>query len=459
MCLSVFAGPEDLVGDLVSHQPRRTPSVLAESDHSGIVPRGDECRSGILCLVSYRSLEVDLPTVPDIELDELETGLGILVRLRGRPVDFFLHPLKPNAHLTADSLNDLIGSRSGVQILRQAIEDELCGWESAPQNGIPPTVTVACCTRDRVDRLTECLASLAVACRNAGPGVEILVVDNAPATGATRTLVNAQVDVRYALEPRPGLDFARNRALSAANGEIVAFVDDDLVVDPQWLAELRRAFVEHPDAGCVTGQVLPYEVQSTAQLRFELRGGFRRESRVRRYQGPTEPGNPYFPFSAGIFGAGCNMAFRRSTLEAIGGFDDALDTGPPLPGGGDLDAFFRVVRAGFPLVYEPRAIVRHKHRQEHAELRRQYYTWGAGFLAFLGKCWARHEDRPAVVRMVMWWLGYEIRLLVKGALGREGMTLDLSAAELLGGVVGLGGEYGRSSRRVAAINARNSVAP
>jgi GT2 family glycosyltransferase len=404
-------------------------------------------------------MEVDLPTVPDIALDDGEAGLGILVRLRGRPVDFFLRQLTPAARVPADTLDEFIGSRSAVAILRQAIEDELRSEEAVGQIGSPPTVSVVCCTRDRADLLEKCLDSLAVACFNAGPGVEIVVVDNAPATDATRLLVDTRGDVRYALELRPGLDFARNRALSATANEIVAFVDDDVEVEPQWLVELRRTFVEHPDAGCVTGLVLPYEIESTAQLRFELRGGFRRESKVRRYQGPNDPDNPFFPFGAGIFGAGCNMAFRRSALESISGFDEALDTGPPLPGGGDLDAFFRVLRAGFCLVYEPRAIVRHKHRSGHAALRHQYYTWGTGFMAFLMKGWSRPEDRPAIVRMVKWWLRYELRLLAKGALGRGGMTLDIAAAELLGGLVGLGGEYGRSQRRVAAIKATIANAP
>ena len=273
--------------------------------------------------VSYRTIEVDLSNVPEVALDANEAGLGTLVRLQGRPVDFFLHPLTPGTRLTSAFLDGIIGSRSAVAIVRQAIENELSSQEGTADIGPPPTVSVVCCTRDRTDRLAECLDSLALACRNAGPGVEILVVDNAPGTDATRTLVGARGDARYVLEPRPGLDFARNRALKTTSNEVVAFVDDDVEVDAQWLVELRRTFVEHPDAGCVTGQVLPYEIQSTAQLRFELRGGFRRDFTTRRYQGDTDPGNPTFPFGAGIFGAGCNMSFRRSALESIGGFDDS----------------------------------------------------------------------------------------------------------------------------------------
>ena len=314
-------------------------------------------------------------------------------------------------------------------------------------------MSVVCCTRDRPDQLAECLDSLAVARRNAGFRVEVLVVDNAPATEATRLLIADRGDVNYVLERRPGLDFARNRAFRTAVGDIVAFVDDDVEVDPHWLTELHRTFVEHPDAGCVTGQVLPYEVRSSAQLRFELRGGFRREFKVRRYQGAVDPEDPLFPFGAGIFGAGCNMAFRRVALESIDGFDEALDTGPPLPGGGDLDAFFRVLRAGMPLIYEPRSIVHHKHRRDHASLRHQYRTWGMGYLAFLVKCWSEPADHRGISKMVAWWFGYELRQLVKGALGRNGMTLDLATAELWGGIIGIGGEYGRSKRRVALIKA------
>ena len=57
-------------------------------------------------------MEVDLPTGPDVALDDGEAGLGILVRLRGRPVDFFLLPLTPDARVTADTLDEIIGSRS-----------------------------------------------------------------------------------------------------------------------------------------------------------------------------------------------------------------------------------------------------------------------------------------------------------------------------------------------------------
>src|SRR5262249_46209348 len=121
--------------------------------------------------------------------------------------------------------------------------------------------------------------------------------------------------------------------------------------------------------------------------------------------------------------------------------------------------FFHVLHAGRPLVYAPAILVFHEHRREYEELRRQYYTWGLGSMAFLAKWDARlpNVDRRALRRMILWWFGaYQMMMLVRGVFGRRGMAVDLALAELWGGVVGLAGEYERSSRRVARIAAAAS---
>ena len=155
-----------------------------------------------------------------------------------------------------------------------------------------------------------------------------------------------------------------------------------------------------------------------------------------------------------MFGAGCNMSFRRDLVRELGGFDPALDTGRPLPGGGDLDMFFQVLHAGRPLVYAPGVVVRHEHRRDHRGLRRQYYSWGVGLMAFLSKWYPRSSpaERRTIRRLVAWWFGrYQPEMLVRGVTGRRGMTIDLALAELWGGVIGLAGEYPRSRRRIAKL--------
>jgi len=113
-------------------------------------------------------------------------------------------------------------------------------------------ITVVVCTRDRAPSLARCLASLA---RLDPPAAEVLVVDNAPRDGSTREAV-AATPFRYVREERPGLDNARNRGIAEARGDIIAFTDDDVEVDPRWIGALATAFQDPGIAG-VTGRVLP----------------------------------------------------------------------------------------------------------------------------------------------------------------------------------------------------------
>jgi GT2 family glycosyltransferase len=263
-------------------------------------------------------------------------------------------------------------------------------------------------------------------------------------------------DVRYVFEPRAGLDFARNAAVRHATGELLAFLDDDVVVDRDWLEGLFAAWHGCPDAGGFTGLVLPHRLDTEAQVQFELRGGFGRGFEPKTFHS-TSADNPLHPVGAGVIGAGCNMAFDRSLLLSLGGFDEALDTGAPLPGGGDLDIFYRVLRGGRPMVYEPRYAVYHEHRETLPQLRRQYWTWGLGFMAFLAK--SRRSDptlkskQSAILR---WWLLDKLADLGVAACCLRFRELGFLTAELWGGVVGMAGEYDRSLKRVQKIREQAS---
>ena len=257
--------------------------------------------------------------------------------------------------------------------------------------------------------------------------------------------------VRYVHEPLTGLDFARNAALHAATGDLLAYLDDDVVVDAQWLEGLHSVWSDCPDAGGYSGLVLPYRLDTEAQIAFESFGGFGRGF-ARIHHRSRKFGNALFPVASGLMGAGCNMAFDRKLLVELGGVDGALDTGAPLPGGGDLDIFYRVLRTGREMVYEPTYAVWHEHRQTLAQLRRQYWTWGLGFMAFLAK--SRRSD-PALNAMhdatVRWWFKYQLRTLLK-SLRRGRLQYALFClAEVRGGVQGLLGEYQRSQRRSQRI--------
>src|SRR5438270_12782283 len=107
----------------------------------------------------------------------------------------------------------------------------------------------------------------------------------------------------------------------AARGEIVAFTDDDVVVDRYWLAELVRGFSMAADVVCVTGLVMPLELETQAQLWFEEFGDSTQRFTLRIFDlQEHHPNTPLYPY-AGSFGSAANMAFRTAFLRSVGGFD------------------------------------------------------------------------------------------------------------------------------------------
>ncbi|GAA1831656.1 hypothetical protein GCM10009836_07050 [Pseudonocardia ailaonensis] len=285
-------------------------------------------------------------------------------------------------------------------------------------------VSVVVCTHNRTAILPRCLASLGALTY---PNLEIIIVDNAPSDGSTRAVVEKMMATdsrfRYVAEPRAGLSFARNKGLREAGGEIIAYTDDDVTVDPQWVEGLVRGFGRRADVGCVTGLVCTASMSTTVEAYFDARASSW-STRVRPHVFELiqdSAGGPLYPFSAGVFGTGANFAFDRGVLGQADGFDEALGAGSPTRGGEDLDAFVNTLLRDRTIVYEPSAIVWHYHRVGHRELLRQLYGYGTGFAAFITKCLIRRSTRWEVIRRIPAGLGriVSIRSETKEALGEQ----------------------------------------
>ena len=252
---------------------------------------------------------------------------------------------------------------------------------------LPVRVTAAVCTHDRVAMLARALDSLVAQ----QPAVaEILVVDNAPRDDTTRELVAARYPgVRYVREPLQGLDFARNRALAEARSDVVAFLDDDAVADRGWAAALAAVFDADSAVAVCTGRVEPLGEGTEGERVFEANGGFSRGARrIRLPDAASEPLHgrpaPLIAWAVSV-GSGCSYAVRREAALALGGFDEALDLGAALPGGGDHDLLWRALRVGHAAVYEPAALAWHSHRPEAAGAHAQIVGHQRALLAFLTK--------------------------------------------------------------------------
>ncbi|WP_423919439.1 glycosyltransferase [Frigoribacterium sp. 2-23] len=239
------------------------------------------------------------------------------------------------------------------------------------------------------------------------PDVEFLIVDNRtslPPHDRLPELVAGRDRVRVVAERRPGISAGRNAGVAAARGEIIAFTDDDVRVEPNWLRALGTRFARDPGLDAATGLILPAELETPAQIWFErYYGGFSGERTFTPLRVQADPRLPTFlrgsrvsvrngggeelrkvaVYGVGAFGAGANMAFRASALRRVGGFDTALGTGTPARGGEDLATMISILWTGGALGYEPSAVVHHKHRRGLDELLKQLRGNGLGFTAML----------------------------------------------------------------------------
>jgi GT2 family glycosyltransferase len=346
------------------------------------------------------------------------SAVRLLVRLHGQPLGFVTLPLA-DGRLAASAIAEQISERLRTEVNAHLVEDALepvastmtaavgavgdprCRRRPAHSPG-GPLVTVVVATRDRPQSLDRCLRALAAL--TYAP-FEVVVVDNAPSTRETVAVVQQRSSldarVRYVRELRPGVSCARNRGLGEAWGELIAFTDDDVVADPGWLDGVVRGFGRSPSVACVTGLVPSARLDTAEQRYFDRRVSWALGCTPRRYDRHGDPeASPLYPYTAGQFGTGANLAFRTAVLRDLGGFDEALGPGTPSAAGEDLDLFVRTILAGHAIAYEPAAIAWHHHRDELGQLRRQLFNYGVGLAAFATKYLSdRRTARDVLVRL------------------------------------------------------------
>jgi GT2 family glycosyltransferase len=214
------------------------------------------------------------------------------------------------------------------------------------------TLSVVVCTHDRPDDLRRCVAALAAL----EDPVEVVVVDSAS------TVPVAPIDgARVVRLEEPGLSRARNAGVAAATGELVAFVDDDAAVAPDWARRIVEPFAE-TDVGCVGGACLPVFVDEPPRWLSE---------RLLQYAGITRFRERRDALARRDYPFGANICFRREALAD--GFREELGrTGAALLSGEEVVAIDRVRRRGYRVVLEPAAIVHHLVAPERC---RSSYFW------------------------------------------------------------------------------------
>jgi GT2 family glycosyltransferase len=290
-------------------------------------------------------------------------------------------------------------------------------------------------TYDRPDDLRQCLQGLLA--QISTRSVEIIVIDNHPASGKTPPVVAAFPGVRLVSEARQGVAYARNAGVAASRGEIVVTVDDDVTAPPDWLERLLCPFVRS-DVLAVTGNVLPLDLATRAQQIFEIYGGL---------------GRGYYRFevdrdwfeqswkravSTWLLGGTANSAYRARIFAdpAIGLMDEALGPGMPSGVGEDIYLFYKVLKAGGTIHYEPTAYVWHRHRREFPALRRQLYNYSKGFVSYHLTTLFNDRDYRALHALFVVLPVHRLKQIWRWCRGDRTYPASLIAAEIRGNLMG-----------------------
>jgi GT2 family glycosyltransferase len=212
-------------------------------------------------------------------------------------------------------------------------------FASAPFGGVRrwPRMSVIVCSHNGGSTLRDCFEGLS---RLDYPDYEVIVVDDGSTDGAIA--IAEDYGFRLIRTPNRGLGSARNTGLEAATGEIVAYIDDDAYPDPHWLRYLAAGFAGSSHAG-IGGPNIPPPGDGTIADCVAA--------------SPGRPIHVLLSDEEAEHIPGCNMAFRRHALAAIGGFDPRFRAA-----GDDVDVCWRLQERGWTLGFSPAAVVWHHAR-------------------------------------------------------------------------------------------------
>jgi glycosyltransferase involved in cell wall biosynthesis len=230
-------------------------------------------------------------------------------------------------------------------------------------------VSVVVPTRNRPLQAAACVRSILAA----DGFIDLIVVDQSDDRLTEEALASVgDHRLRYIRTETRGVTNGRNLGIAISESEIIAFTDDDCLVQTDWVRRIAAVFVSDPNVAVVCGRVqVPEEIRHLGWAEAF-------QPRVREWQGRYPP--------LGDWGITANLSLRRSVVSQVGAFDPMLGAGAPLRSGGEPDFLFRVLRAGCKVVNAHEIVVDHLGiRNPGADTRELILDYGRGTGAALFK--------------------------------------------------------------------------
>ena len=257
-------------------------------------------------------------------------------------------------------------------------------------------ISVIICTHNRARKLEQCLRRFGQVRIDRGLTWEMIVVDN-HSKDDTRKVVDrvkksSALPIQYVFEGRKGLSNARNRGISQAQQQLIAFIDDDCLVDQDWIASILTEFVQDPSLSILGGRV-------------DLANPNDWPVSIRRFSDKVEVSSIEQLFTLMI---GCNMAFTRRVFDRIGLFDPSLGKGTRVGSAEDIDLLYLALKSRLKIAFSPNVLVYHAHdRSSPAVIQSVEAEYVRGRGAFYCKHILRGDKQ--ILKLAYW----EVRRFVK----------------------------------------------
>lgn len=239
----------------------------------------------------------------------------------------------------------------------------------------PYKATIAVCTYNRAKLLALCIESLSKI-NFASQDFEVMVVDNSSTDNTKEVCAKAkdlypQLNFKYVVETQQGVGFTRTRCAVEAEGEIVAYIDDDCLAEENWLQYIVEFYEQHPEAMSTGGKIIPKYLVPVADWFGKYFWGL---------VGHYDQGNKVFRMTGVRYPSGANMHFRKSAFEKYGYFEGALGrSGKSLMAGEEKAMYLKLINNNEKVYYLPHVVVHHHvegNKFDKAYVRRHSYGIG-----------------------------------------------------------------------------------